>query len=581
MSNEANLRPSTNSRPDAGDPLQAFGSSVGEIWKTFSTVSLPLPALSQLQNEYVQRAAELWNHSLRRFEASSGAAASGSPAPVEPTPLGDRRFSAPDWSANPASAYIASMYLLNARTLTQLADQLVGDDKTRQRIRFAIEQWVDAASPSNFLALNPEAQRLAVETKGESLANGLQQLWRDLQQGHLSQTDESVFEVGRNVATTEGAVVFENELFQLLEYKPLTPQVGERPLLFVPPCINKYYILDLQPDNSLIRYAVAEGHRVFVMSWRNADESIARLTWDDYVETGAIRAIEVVREITGAAKINTLGFCIGGTIVATALAVLAARGVKPASSLTLLTSFLDFSDTGVLDLFIDEQMVRLREMTIGAQSPSGGGLLKGHELASTFSFLRPNDLVWNYVVGNYLKGQSPPAFDLLYWNSDGTNLPGPMYCWYLRNTYLENNLIHPGRVHVGGTPVDLGKVDVPAYLYASREDHIVPWEGAYRSTQVIKGKKRFVMGASGHIAGVINPPQKKKRSHWVGASAALPREPAAWLAKAEERHGSWWPDWAAWLKTHAGKPVDAPTQPGSAAYPPIEPAPGRYVKQKA
>jgi polyhydroxyalkanoate synthase len=351
-------------------------------------------------------------------------------------------------------------------------------------------------------------------------------------------------------------------------------------MLFVPPCINKYYILDLQPDNSLIRYTVAQGHRVFVMSWRNADDSLSMVTWDQYIEEAVIRAIEVTRDITRAEQINTLGFCIGGTLLATALAVLAARGEKPAASVTLLTSLLDFTDTGILDLFIDEAMVRVRERSIGAESPKGGGLLKGSELASTFSFLRPNDLVWNYVVGNYLKGETPPPFDLLYWNSDSTNLPGPMYCWYLRHTYLENRLMKPRDLTVCSQPLDLSLIDTPAYIYASREDHIVPWESAYRSTQVLKGKKRFVLGASGHIAGVINPPAKKKRSHWVGGTTAVPASAETWFGKAKEHPGSWWTDWALWLACHAGRQVAAPKAAGSRRHPVIEPAPGRYVKQK-
>jgi len=289
----------------------------------------------------------------------------------------------------------------------------------------------------------------------------------------------------------------------------------------------------------------------------------------------------VVKEITGSTKINTLGFCVGGTILATALAVLAARGEKPAASVTLLTTFLDFTHTGVLDLFIDETMVQMREMTLGPRSAGGGNLLKGQELATTFSFLRPNDLVWNYVVGNYLKGETPPPFDLLYWNSDSTNLPGPMYCWYLRNTYLENNLVKPGKLTVCGEQVDLGRIDAPTYVYASREDHIVPWDGAYRNTQVLGGKTRFVLGASGHIAGVINPPAKGKRSHWIGAGTALPEKAQDWLAKAKEHPGSWWPDWTAWLTGHAGKQVAAPKAPGNKQYQVIEPAPGRYVKAKA
>ncbi len=544
--------------PDLAAPLN-------DIWKTLAGMNLPATAMTELQGAYLKQSTALWNQTLQS----------------QPATVADRRFAAKEWSSNPSSAFVAQMYLLNARTLMQMADQVQGDEKTRARVRFAVQQWVDASAPSNYLALNPEAQRKALDTKGESLAHGIKQLLHDVRQGHVSQTDESVFEVGRNVATTEGSVVFENELFQLIEYKPLTAKVFERPMLFVPPCINKYYILDLQPENSLIRHTVAQGHRVFVVSWRNADDSIKSFSWDQYIEDAAIRAIGVVQEITGAAKLNTLGFCVGGTILSTALAVLAARGKKPAASVTLLTTFLDFTSTGVLDLFIDEGMVKMREMTLGPQSPGGGNLLKGQELATTFSFLRPNDLVWNYVVGNYLKGETPPPFDLLYWNSDSTNLPGPMYCWYLRNTYLENNLVKPGKMTVCGAKLDLGKIDAPAYIYASREDHIVPWEGAYRNTQVLEGKTRFVLGASGHIAGVINPPAKGKRSHWIGANAALPADAQQWLGAAKEHPGSWWTDWCDWLEGHAGKSITAPKTPGNRQHRAIEPAPGRYVKQKA
>jgi polyhydroxyalkanoate synthase len=436
------------------------------------------------------------------------------------------------------------------------------------RLRFAVEQFMAASAPSNFLALNAEAQQKAVETKGESIARGLQNLLADLQQGHVSMTDESAFEVGRNVGTSEGAVVFENELFQLIEYKPLTKQVHERPFLVVPPCINKFYILDLQPDNE-------QGHRTFVVSWRNPDTSMEEKTWDDYIGDGALKAISVVQEIGGAKQINALGFCVGGTILGTALAVAAARGQKPVASATLLTTFLDFSDTGVLDLFIDDAFVQYRESQIGKR-----GMLKGKELASTFSFLRPNDLVWNYVVGNYLKGETPPPFDLLYWNSDSTNLPGPMYAWYLRNTYLENNLVKPGRATVLGQKIDLTKVDIPVYIYGSREDHIVPVAGAYASIRHLPGKKRFVMGASGHIAGVINPPGKNKRSYWTNDK--LPPTQEEWQAGSKEHPGSWWPDWATWLKGHAGKQVAAPKSYGKGTkYKAIEPAPGRYVKAKA
>ena len=389
-------------------------------------------------------------------------------------------------------------------------------------------------------------------------------------------TDESLFEVGKNVATTEGAVVFENELFQLLEYKPLTAKVFEKPFLLVPPCINKYYILDLQPDNSLIRYAVAQGHRTFVVSWRNPDASLAHKTWDDYIEDAVIKAISVTREIGGSPTINALGFCVGGTMLGTALAVLAGRGEKPVASATFLTTFLDFSDTGILDIFIDEKSVAAREQEMGK-----GGLMKGADLSSTFSFLRPNDLVWNYVVGNYLKGETPPPFDLLYWNSDSTNLPGPFYAWYLRNTYLENRLIKPGKATVCGQKIDLSKVDIPVYLYGSREDHIVPIGGAYASTQVLPGKKRFVMGASGHIAGVINPPSKNKRSHWIRADGKLPKTFDAWMQGAQEHAGSWWTDWSQWLAGHGGKQIAAPKTYGKGKYKATLPAPGTYVKARA
>lgn len=569
-----------NSEAPWGQSTQQFQHMLSEGWgkalQAFQQLGLPsLPTagaapapqisfdaekLQALQQQYVKEATELWNASL-----------SGTPE------ARDRRFAGEAWGSNPLASFTAAVYLLNSRSLAGLAEAVQADDKTRARIRFAVEQWAAASAPSNFLAFNAEAQKKALETQGESIAKGLQNLMHDLQQGHMSQTDESLFEVGRNVATTEGAVVFENELFQLIEYKPLTAKVHERPFLLIPPCINKFYILDLQPENSLIRHLVAEGHRTFVVSWRNPDESMGQKTWDDYIEHAAIEAIHTVQDITGAETLNALGFCVGGTILGTALAVLAQRGEKPVESATFLTTFLDFSDTGILDLFIDDAFVKFREMQLGR-----GGLLKGQELASTFSFLRPNDLVWNYVVGNYLKGETPPAFDLLYWNSDSTNLPGPFYAWYLRNTYFENNLVKPGKAVVCGVPVDLGLVDIPVYLYGSREDHIVPITGAYASTRHLPGKKRFVMGASGHIAGVINPPAKKKRSHWIRSDGKLPATHAEWLAGAQEHAGSWWSDWSEWLSGHAGKLIPAPKTYGRGAqYKAIEPAPGRYVKQKA
>lgn len=581
--------------PAAGvpDPWQAMIAAFVEgAQKTAPAVQFDPEKLQSLQADYLEEVQAL-----------------GDTDKVQKRLSKDKRFNTPDWSGNPVAAATAATYLVNSRMLMGLADAVQGDEKTRNRVRFAIEQWVAAMAPSNFLALNVDVQKKAIETKGESLAQGIANLLADMRQGHVSMTDESLFTVGKNVATTEGAVVYENELFQLIEYKPLTAKVYEKPFLMVPPCINKFYILDLQPANSLIRYAVEQGNHTFVVSWRNPDESLAHKTWDDYIEEGVITAIRKVQDICDAPQINVLGFCVGGTMLSTALGVLAARQerlqgeapaakpgtrgngrtavakaaasaaqpVFPVASLTLLTTFIDFSDTGVLDVFIDESVVRFREMQMGQ-----GGLMKGQDMASTFSFLRPNDLVWNYVVGNYLKGETPPPFDLLYWNSDSTNLPGPYYAWYLRNLYLENKLVQPGALTVCGEKIDMRKVRVPAYLYGSRDDHIVPIGGAYASTQVLGGELRFVMGASGHIAGVINPPVHKKRSHWLREDGQFPAALSDWLAGASEQPGSWWTDWSHWLASHAGKQVAAPKRYGKpGAYEAIEPAPGRYVQVKA
>jgi polyhydroxyalkanoate synthase len=554
------LMAAMNAAPGAS--ANGWGLPVGatDLFKAANgqPVSFDMGKLLEIQRNYLTEVSELWNQGLQA------------------KPLVDRRFSSEAWSKNPVSAFSAAAYLLNARTLMAMADAVQGDVKTRSRVRFSVQQWIDASSPSNFLAFNAEAQKKAVETQGESIAKGMQNLLHDMKQGHVSMTDESVFEVGKNVATTEGAVVFENELFQLIEYKPLGAKVFERPFLMVPPCINKFYILDLQPTNSMIRFAVEQGHRTFVVSWRNPDESMAQVTWDQYIEDAVIRAIDVVRDITGADTINALGFCVGGTMLSTALAVLAARGQEPVESATLLTTLLDFTDTGILDVFIDENFCKFREMQFAK-----GGLMPGRDLATTFSFLRPNDLVWNYVVGNYLKGETPPPFDLLYWNSDATNLPGPYYTWYLRNTYLENRLVKPGAATVCGEKIDFRQVKLPVYVYGSREDHIVPIGGAYASTQHLPGPKRFVMGASGHIAGVINPPAAKKRSHWIGPANKFPADVNDWIASAKEHPGSWWTDWSDWLKGHAGKQIAAPKTYGSRGYKATEPAPGRYVKAKA
>ncbi|MEY4496001.1 MAG: hypothetical protein RL744_1065 [Pseudomonadota bacterium] len=518
---------------------------------------IPQERLAEIQKEYFAEFAHLATN----------------PEAIE---VKDRRFSGKAWHSS-WSKMIAATYLLNSKHLLALAKAVETDEKTKAKILFTTEQMIDALSPSNFIATNPEVLENIISSQGQSIQNGIVNLLGDLKKGKVSLTDESAFEVGKNIATTEGQVVFRNDLFELIQYTPLTDTVYERPYLMVPPCINKYYILDLQPDNSVVRYMVEQGHTVFLVSWKNPDASMSKVTWDDYVGEGVIKAIEVTREIGATDQINVLGFCVGGTLTSTALAVLAARKKDYVASLTLLTTLLDFTDTGVLDVFIDEGMVKLRESTIGGE---GGhfGMMSGLDLGNTFSFLRPNDLVWNYVVENYLKGNSPPPFDLLYWNGDSTNLPGPMYCWYLRHTYLQNELIKPGKLTVCGEKVDLGKITVPAYIYASHDDHIVPWKSAYESTHILKGKNQFVLGASGHIAGVINPPAKNKRHYFENNKLAKTAD--EWLAAAKDIKGSWWPNYATWLEQFGGKKIKASKTFGNAQYKKLEAAPGKYVKEK-
>ena len=523
-------------------------------------------ALTALQKQFTDQQISLWQSVLVKQQGGEEG------FKVAPD-AGDRRFSAPEWRTSPVYDYLHQAYLLNTKFVKELVELIpAADDKARNKMRFLARQVTDAMAPSNYAATNPEFIKLALETKGQSISDGINNLIRDFEKGRISMTDESVFEVGHNIANTEGAVVFENELMQLIQYSPLTPKVGTRPLVVVPPCINKFYIMDLQPDNSLIRFMVDQGNTVFLVSWRNPTEAHGHLTWEDYLEHGPIAALHVAQEICKVKQVNTLGFCVGGTILTSALSVLKGRGEDIAASLTLMTTLLDFSDTGEIGLFIDEDGLRSREATIGK-----GGLLPARDLQNTFSFLRANDLVWSYVTGNYLKGQKPQAFDLLYWNSDSTNLPGPFACWYMRNLYLDNNLRVPGKLEMCGQRIDLSALEMPVYVLAAREDHIVPWQSAYETTRILGGKARFVLGASGHIAGAINPASKNKRSYWTNEDVKIDAD--GWLTAAQENKGSWWPDWAAWLKPLAGE-QRAPRKPGNAKYKPIEPAPGRYVKER-
>ena len=549
------------------DLLQAFTGTGSDSTSGGGRVS-SAQSLAKVQAHYWEQQMTLWMGMV----ANAGGLGSAGPPVVAPE-RGDRRFHAEGWKDNPWYSLLQQTYLLNSRLLGDMVETTDLDERRKQKLRFFARQFIDSMSPANFAATNPEAMKAAVESGGESIRAGFANLLKDMKSGRISITDETAFEVGRNVAVSEGSVVYQNELFQLIQYAPLTEKVARRPLLIVPPCINKFYILDLQPENSFVRFAAEQGQTVFVVSWRNPDESLSHVTWDDYLESGAMKAIEIALAISGADQVNALGWCVGGTILSSALAVLRARGDKSVASLTLLTTMLDFREPGDLGVFIDEQGVSQREQSIG-----GDGIYSGKELGFVFQTLRANDLIWPYVVGNYLKGKSPAAFDLLYWNADATNLPGPMYAWYLRNLYLENNLCIPDRLTMCDVNVDLGRIDMPSYVLATQEDHIVPWRAAYRTTKLIKGKTQFVLGASGHIAGVINPASKNRRSFWIDGTAGA--EPEQWLASAQATQGSWWTHWMKWLKTHAGKPVAARAQLGNATFKPIEPAPGSYVKAR-
>ena len=520
-----------------------------------------------LNEKYRPRWEALW---LAAIDAS---ARDGSTTPmpdVAAAAQGDRRFAAREWNELPYFSLMKQGYLLAAEYLNELATLTTLPDADKRRLVFVMKQYADALAPTNFAATNPEVMRRALATDGASLVQGLANLVADAQKGRISMSDAHAFAVGRNLAVTPGNVVFRNELIELIQYTPTTARVHRRPLVIVPPCINKYYILDLQPENSFVRWAVGEGHTVFMISWRNVPPELGRLTWDDYIVDGVLTAIEVAKEVAASRTVNTLGFCVGGTLLACALAVLAARGERSVESVTLLTTMLDFADPGDIGVYVSRELLAAREPALLA-----GQRIQGSELAGAFASLRANDLVWNYVVGNYLKGETPPAFDLLHWNGDSANLPGPMYVYYLTNMYLDNKLRESGALTMAGARIDLARIRMPAYIVASRDDHIVPWRSAYKSTALLGGDTTFVLGASGHIAGVVNPPGKNRRNYWT--NALVTDDADDWFARAESHPGSWWPDWGAWLAPHGGPMRAAPRTPGSVRHPPVDPAPGRYV----
>ncbi|MCO4756369.1 MAG: class I poly(R)-hydroxyalkanoic acid synthase [Oceanospirillaceae bacterium] len=540
-------------------------SSFTQSWTDLATRSWEDPSVwVRAIADYQTSQMNLWKNLL-----SGNATANPVAEPIR----GDRRFQADEWSQNPVFDYIKQSYLLTSNLLNEMASKANLSDNQQKQLEFYTQQYIDAMSPTNFAMTNPEVLQQAMETKGESLVNGLKNLLGDLDKGRISMTDESAFNLGENLAMTEGSVVFENEMFQLIHYKPTCAQIAERPTLIVPPCINKFYILDLQPHNSFVKYCVEQGQNTFLVSWLNPTAEQSHISWDDYVGDGVLKAVEVVNSIAGTEKLNAVAWCIGGTLLSSSLAVLAARKQAPVASATFLTTLTDFQDPGDLCVFIDEQQVKRLENKV-----NNNGILNGRELATSFNMLRSNDLIWSYVVNNYLKGQTPPPFDILYWNGDSTNLPASMYTYYINKMYLENKLAEKDGLTICGEKIDLGKVKIPVYFLSAIEDHIAPWKGTFTGTELFKGNIEFVLGASGHVAGVINPASKNRRNYWT--KGELGQGADHWLETAEKQEGSWWPHWSEWVKRRGGKKVDAPATCGSAEYAEIEPAPGRYVKAR-
>jgi polyhydroxyalkanoate synthase len=549
------------------DPL-----NVGQAFVDLTTRMMADPArLVEAQFSLWQDYMQLWQSTARRMMGAES-------APVIEPAADDRRFKDAAWSDNQLFDFIKQSYLLAARWTQSTVRKVDGlDDKTARKVDFYTRQFVDALAPSNFVLTNPEVLRTTIETGGENLVKGLQHLLDDLERGRgklsIRMTDLDAFRLGENIAVTPGKVVFQTDLMQLIQYQPTTEKVQRRPLLIVPPWINKYYILDLREKNSFIRWAVAQGHTVFVVSWVNPDERLAAKGFEDYMKEGILAALSAIEQATGERKVNVIGYCLGGTLLASTLAYMAATGDDRVASATFFTTLVDFAEPGELGVFIDEEQLASLEERMNEK-----GYLDGAAMATTFNMLRANDLIWSFVVNNYLLGKDPFPFDLLYWNSDSTRMPAAMHSFYLRKMYQENLLVKPGGIALGGVPLDLRKVKVPTFILSTKEDHIAPWKSTYAATRLYSGPVRFVLAASGHIAGVVNPPATGKYGHWVGSK--LPDDPEDWLAAAEERSGSWWPEWESWIAKHAGGEVAA-RQPGDGKLTPIENAPGSYVMARA
>jgi polyhydroxyalkanoate synthase len=542
---------------------------MAETWSSLSSsiASNPDKSGPNIQNSYFnfyKKQMELWQEINQHLKEG------GNPV----LPNGDKRFKAPEWNESPYYFYfIKQTYLMASELMNSIIEQADIDEKTKKKLKFYTQLFVDALSPANFIATNPEVIKLAQQTNGESLKKGFNNLLHDIKQGKISQTDFSAFEIGKNIATTPGSVIFENEILQLIQYKPLTKKVYKTPLLIVPPFINRYYILDLEKHSSFARYAVEQGFTAFIVSWRVPKGDMGKLSFDDYIQKGIMDTIEVVREITGEKKINALGYCIGGTLLGTTAAILASRKKDILNTISFLASMHDFSDFGDMSAVLDLALVERLEKEIGKE-----GVLKGDDMNSAFALIRTNDMIWNYVVNNYLKGIAPAPFALMYWTNDGTNLAGNMYMYYLRYMLVGNQLSKKNALKICNTPVDLGKITVPCFVLGTVLDHISPCHTAFTTTRLVGGKVEFILGESGHVTGIVNPPtENNKYGYFINGK--LGKDLAHFKETAQYHKESWWIHWAKWLKPQSGKQINAPTKPGNKKHKVIEPAPGRYVKE--
>ncbi|MGE0418120.1 MAG: PHA/PHB synthase family protein [Acetobacteraceae bacterium] len=553
----------------AGSGIEIDPLNIGRAFMEMTAKLMANPArLMQAQMGFWQDYMTLWQNTARRMMGMDG-------DQVIDAPSGDRRFKDDAWKENEVFDFIKQSYLLSARFVQDVVTHVDGlDDKTAQKVDFYARQFVDAMSPSNFLLTNPEVLRKTAETGGENLLKGLNNLLTDLERGkgqlRIKMTDMDAFKVGENIGVSPGKVVFRNDLMELIQYDPATETVLKRPLLIGPPWINKFYILDLRPRNSFVKWAVSQGHTVFVISWVNPDEKLAQKGFDDYITEGYLAALDAIEQATGEREVNAIGYCLGGTLLASTLAHMAAIGDDRIKTATFFVTMMDFREAGELGVFIDEEQLSALEEKMNKR-----GYLEGSEMATTFNMLRANDLIWSFVVNNYLMGNDPFPFDLLYWNADSTRMPAKMHSFYLRKMYQENLLAVPNGITLLGTPIDLTKIKTPAYFLSTREDHIAPWKSTYRGTQLLSGPRRFVLAASGHIAGVVNPPDSGKYNHWVNED--LPPDPEAWFAGAVEMSGSWWPDWHRWILSFSKKQVPART-PGDGKLKALQEAPGSFVQ---